>query len=217
MRAPENTSKPRKPFPKGVSNARLQILADLGTQRFKGGDPTRKLLFVFESTKHFDTFDEKKGAEPFIIMNELAFFMNSASPTKKTKLRQFVEGWAGPMTEAQAKAFDLETLVGKPVTLMVAHGSKTDGSIKPIINGATEPEEGVTVPAMRGKPVCYEIGMGEGGTFALLPGWIQKKIRESDEFTGGGAPANVEESPFNGEEQGGDDGYDPDTGLPKKF
>lgn len=205
MIAPKNESKPRKPFPAGVSNARLQILADLGVQLFQGKDPTRKLLFVFESTKHFDTFDEQKGPEPLIIMHELAFFMNGSNPSKKPKLRQFIEGWRGPLTEEAARTFDLEQLVGAPATLSVIHQSKATGGIRATIMCANDPEEGVKVPVMRGKPVCYEIGMKEGGTFTQLPPWIQKKVRESVDLTG--TSAGAEQSPFV-PEGGGDEETD---------
>lgn len=187
MKAPETTSKPRVICPRGSHLSRLVQIVDLGTQHFKPGDEgSRKLYFGFETCEARHVFKDENGPEPFMLQVEFAFYMRSANPSKPTKLRQFVVQWFGKdfPSEAEAQAFDFSKLIGRLAMLTVAHKPKQDGSQKAIIADVYMPEPAIAKGAAGAvNPlVCYEIDHREGGDFAKLPEFLQKKLRESDEF-----------------------------------
>lgn len=183
MKAPTSSSKPRVLVPRGTHLCRLIQCVDLGTQHFKPGDEgSRKIYFGFETSVLRHTFDEQKGPQPHMLQTEFAFYMGS--DTKKTKLRTFIEQWFGKSfaSAKEASEFDFSKLLGKAAMLTVAHKPKTDGSLKSDIADIYLPEKGIPIPPLVNPAVCYEIGNGEDSEFAKLPGFLQKKIRESDEF-----------------------------------
>lgn len=185
MRAPEQTIRPRVNCPAGAHLARCVQVIDLGDQHYKPGEAaSRKLYIAFETCEARHTFKDEKGPEPFMLQIEFAWYMASAGP-KKTKLRTFIESWRGKSfaSDEEAKAYDFEKLLGGAAILMVAHKPKTDGTMKAEIVGIA-PADRQAPPAVN-PAFCYEIDMGEGGTFGKLPPFLQKKVRESDQFNGG--------------------------------
>lgn len=187
MRAPETTSKPRVNCPRGAHLSRLVQIVDLGGQRFNpSDDPSRKLYFGFETCEAKHTFKDENGPEPFMLQIEFAFYMTSANPQKPTKLRQFLMQWFGKdfASEQEAKEFDFSKLLGRLAMLTVAHKPKADGTPKAVIADIYQPEKGAAAnaPAAHGKLICYEIENGEDAMFRLLPPFLQKKIKESEEF-----------------------------------
>jgi hypothetical protein len=189
MKAPTSSSKPKVLVPRGTHLSRCIQVVDLGTQHFKPGDEgSRKLYFGFETSVLRHTFDEQKGPQPHMLQTEFAFYMGSDA--KKTKLRTFIEQWFGKAfsNASEAAAFDFSKLLGKAAMLTVAHQPRTDGQLKSVIADIYLPEKGVPIPALVNPAVCYEIDAGEDANFGKLPGFLQKKIRESDEFKRGGQP-----------------------------
>lgn len=183
MKAPPNTSKPRALCPVGEQLSRLVQIVDLGSQRFKGEDPSRKIYFGFETCHARHTFKDENGPEPFMLQSEFAWYMTSANPAKKTKLRQFVESFFGkpfPSEDAAAN-FDFSTMIDRGVILVVNHAFKTDGTPKAQIV-SVRPAGKVELPPRHNKAVVYEITNGEDTEFQKLPEFLQKKIRESEEF-----------------------------------
>lgn len=194
MKAPTSSNKPKVLVPRGTHLCRCIQVVDLGTQHFKPGDDgSRKLYFGFETSTLRHTFDEQKGPAPHMLQNEFAFYMGS--DTKKTKLRTFIEQWFGkafPSAKA-AGEFDFGKLLGKAAMLTVAHQPRTDGALKSVIADIYLPEQGTQIPPLVNPAVCYEIEKGEDDNFQKLPGFLQKKIRESDEFKRGSQPEQPEE------------------------
>lgn len=187
MKAPETTSKPRVICPRGSHLSRLVQIVDLGTQHFKPGDEgSRKLYFGFETCEQRHVFKDENGPEPFMLQVEFAFYMRSANPSKPTKLRSFVVQWFGKdfASEAEAQDFEFRKLLNRVAMLTVAHKPKQDGSQKAIIADiyTPDPPHAKTAPPAVNPIVCYEIDDREGGDFAKLPEFLQKKLRESDEF-----------------------------------
>ena len=200
MQAPINNQKPRILCPPGLHLCRLIQVVDLGSQRFKGGDPSRKLYFGFETLETGHVFKEDKGEQPFSLQTEFAFYMNS-SGDKKTKLRQFVESWFNKPfpSEDEAAAFDFSKLIGRLAGVMIAHLPKKEGGMKAQIVGICPPDtnkikglDGLGWPKIN-PWVLYEIDNGEDSEFAKLPNFLQSKIRESDEFTRKGQPVVSED------------------------
>jgi hypothetical protein len=193
MKAPTSSNKPRVLPPRGTHLCRCVQVIDLGTQHFQPGDDgSRKLYLAFETCMVHHVFDEKKGPEPFMVQHEFAYYMGRGA--KKTKLRKFLESWFGksfPSDEAAAE-FDFEKLLGRPVMLTIGHAPKNDGSMKAVITDQFLPEAGTQVPPAKNPLVCYEITMKEEGTFKQLPAFLQKKLREADEFGGRSGGTNDE-------------------------
>lgn len=187
MRAPETTSKPRVNCPRGAHLSRLVQIVDLGSQHFKPtDDASRKLYFGFETCEATHTFKEENGPEPFMLQIEFAFYMTSANPQKPTKLRQFLMQWFGRdfASEEEARNFDFSKLLNRIAMLTVAHKPKTDGTPKAVIADIYMPDTDAAKRAPKAKNalVCYEIDNGEDDAFRKLPPFLQKKIKESDEF-----------------------------------
>lgn len=194
MKAPISSSKPRVLCPRGAHLSRLVQIVDLGGQRFKA-DVSRKLYLGFETAEATHTFDEAKGPEPYMLQIEFAFYMTSANPANRTKLRQFIVQWFGKDFESDQAARDFEfgDLIGKLAMLTVAHKPKVDGSMKAVIADIYLPskEEKEKAKDAHNPLVVYEIDNGEDQNFNALPGFLQKKIRESEEFKNP-APATSE-------------------------
>ncbi len=190
MKAPVTNSKPRVLCPRGQHLCRLVQIVDLGSQHFKpGDDASRKLYFGFETCHKKHVFDETKGEEPFMLQIEFAFYMTSASATKQTKLRQFVVQWFDKDFDSDdaARNFEFGDLVGRLAMITVAHKPKLDGSMKAVIADIYLPskEEREGAPEAYNPTIVYEIENGEDcPEFKLLPPFIQKKIKESEEFKG---------------------------------
>lgn len=212
MKAPQSDSKPRVICPRGSHLSRLVQIIDLGTHKFKPTeDGSRKLYLGFETCNIGRVFKEDLGEEPFMLQIEFNFYMNSANPQKPTKLRQFLVQWFGKdfASEQEARDFDFATLLNRPAMLTVAHKPKTDGTQKAVIADIYQPtkkdEHGndvvlksKEVPPTRNVLVCYEVCNGEDAEFAKLPTFLQKKVKESDEFKRTAGPHEHEEEPDNG-------------------
>ena len=185
MLAPKTTTKPKELCLPGLYLCRLVQVIDLGTQRFQGRDPSRRIYFGFETLELGKVFKEEKGEEPYMLQAEFAFFMVS-SGDKKTKLRQFVESWFNKSfpSDEEAAAFDFSVLLGRLAGVMVAHLPKKDGGMKACIVGICPPDkEKAKLKWPDHNPlICYEINHREGGDFGKLPAFLQNKLRESDEF-----------------------------------
>lgn len=236
MKAPQNDSKPRVICPRGSHLSRLVQIIDLGTHKFKPTeDGSRKLYLGFETCNIGHVFKEDRGEEPFMLQIEFNFYMNSANPQKPTKLRQFLVQWFDKdfASEQEARDFDFAKLLNRPAMLTVAHKPKTDGTQKAVIADIFQPTKSdgqggevlltsKEVPPTRNVLVCYEVCNGEDLEFAKMPPFLQKKVKESDEFKRTAGPVeHQQEEPDNGgvdahgsehseeEESGGDD-----SGLP---
>lgn len=195
MKAPPNTSKPRVLCPPGEHLARLVQIVDLGGQRFKGEDPSRKIYFGFETCTARHVFKDENGPEPFMLQSEFAWYMTSANVAKKTKLRGFVESfWGKPFpTEEAAADFDFALMLDRGVILVVSHAYKTDGTPKAQIV-AVRPCGKVDLPPRHNEAVIYEVSNSEDEAFYKLPEFLQKKIRESEEFKHPHQPTPEEQS-----------------------
>ncbi len=93
----------------GMHNAVLVGLIDLGTSEDKMfGVIKRDALMVFE-------IDERNSDGK---RHQVSGFYNQTM-NPKSKMYQTIVTWQGRMSKAEAKAFDLETLLGKPASLVI--------------------------------------------------------------------------------------------------
>ena len=88
-----------------------------------------KCRIVFETEAQIVTVDPATQME--IIKPAIASRTFTISMHPDAALRKFLEGWSGKrFTEAQAKAFDTDTLIGKPAYLNIIWEAARDGSDK---------------------------------------------------------------------------------------
>lgn len=197
--------------PSGTHIARCFKLIDLGTQHdeYKGQPKIlQKIRIYWELPNELAVFKEDKGEEPYSISSEY-----TASLGEKANLRHHLEGWRGrQFTEEELKGFDLKSIVGKPCMITVVHQKSKDGTrtYDKVTSVSALPKDpktkkAIEVPPQVNASVIYDIEDGENQVFNELPEWIQKIIRESDEFKGpapktgdkGGQPELEEDSiPF---------------------
>ena len=162
-------NKVRELPPEGLHSATFLRIIDIGTQTSEKYGDNRQVVLVFELENR-----NSKGKR-FIVSS---FFTNSSH--KKAKLRQFLQGFLGPMSDTFAKDFDLESLKDKVCYLNLQH---TDGgyaniaSIAPISGDAKKisAENDSYNFSINDYPDNEEI-------FELLPEFLQEKIKVSPEF-----------------------------------
>lgn len=186
--------------PPGTHVARCIQVIDLGTQRdtFKGKPKIiRKVRLNWELPEEKAVFDEARGEEPFMVGAEYTLSLN-----ERANLRHMLESWRGKeMTEEELKGFDLKVLLGKAAMLNVIHKTSANKRNYAVVQTVTPLMKGVKAPKASLPQLCYDIEMGRNQVFDQLPGWIQEKIKLSDEFTGGKAPPNSPEAPSDDDDE----------------
>ena len=207
MKAPQQDSKPRQLCPPGVQPARCVWLIDIGTQLYKPtGQSQRKLIIGFETPNARADFG--KGSQPFLIKRTFAFCMTARN--KKTKLREFIEGWRGKpyATDEDASDMDFSRLVGAAAIIVVQHKQSASGTVFEDIAAITPCPKAECAPQVNAS-IMYSIEDGMGGAYGKLPEWLQKQINESKEFTDPSTPAEASGATSGAEQAAGDGGAVP--------
>lgn len=188
--AEDNGGKSIEPIKPGTHIARCVQMIHVGTitEEIQGKETTRNLVrLTFELPTELHTFDESKGAEPRFVSKEFTLSLN-----EKSTLRKFLDTWRGtPFTPEQAKRFDVTNLIGVPCMLSI--GLKVSGTGKQYnsIDGALAIPNGIPVPDQISP--LLEINFDNlAQNWALIPNFIQEKIKLSVEYGKSGfiAPVN---------------------------
>lgn len=179
--ATEGESKPKQIAPAGTFAARCIQVVDLGTQSTPFGE-SHKVRISWELPTETAVFDEKKGQQPFMLSKDYAL-----SLYEKANLRHDLESWRGKaFTEEQLSGFDIASLLGVPCLLSVLHKPSKDNKTYANVSAISALPKGMTVPAQINPSVQYNVSEGRSDTFNALPGWLQKKIESSFEFSESG-------------------------------
>lgn len=185
--------------PAGTHLARCYKLIDLGTQHDEYlGKPKiqQKVMLYWELPNERAVFKDGGDEQPYSISKEY-----TASLGEKANLRHDLEGWRGrAFTEEELKGFDLKNVVGHPCLITVVHKKSRDGkktydqvsSVAAIPRDSKTKKPTMDVPKAENATVVYDIADGENNVFAELPEWIQKKIKECEEWNGSGKPTGGE-------------------------
>jgi len=123
----------------------------------------------------------------------------TASIGPKAKLRALLEGIEGrALTGKELAELDLRKYLGRSCLLNIQHAvSKTSGKTYARITGASKIPKGFAkIPERVHDLVSYDISEKEGGAFPTFPGWLQDRIRASDEFGNQKPAANGDQVPF---------------------
>jgi hypothetical protein len=164
--------------PPGNHVARCVWAIDFGTQHSARYDKdTKKLALFWELPNEKHTFKEEDGPQPFMVRREF-----TASLSKKSNLRAFLESWRGrAFTKEELEGFELSKLVGQPCMVNVIHEEGEDRTYANIAS-VSQLMKGYNAPPQITPPVFYEIEQGKNDTYLSLPEWIREKIAACNEW-----------------------------------
>ena len=184
--------------PAGTHAARCIWIIDLGTHKdaFKGKPKLiRKVRVAWELPNEKAIFDEERGEESFVCGQDYTLSLG-----ERANLRHMLESWRGrDFTEEELKGFDLKILLKKACLVNIIHKKSQQKRDYHQVASVTPLPKGMGCPKPTLDVLLYDIEDGESDTFALLPEWIQDRIRESEEWNGspgsGDAPPESDEWP----------------------
>lgn len=171
-----------KIIPAGTHLARCYSFIHIGhvPNTFPGATNaiTNKIRLTWELPEELEVFKEDKGPQPHVISQEYTLSMN-----EKSNLRKMIQSWYGKqMGDDEAEKFDVELVVGKECLLTVIHEEKAGKTYTKIQNVTALPSKMKCPDAINpSKIVTWEALTKD--EFALLPNFIQEKMRQATEFT----------------------------------
>lgn len=170
-----------EPIPAGQYQAACLWVVDLGTHYNVAYDKrARKVLIGWEIPEvriEIEKDGEKKNL-PRMLSKTYTLSLH-----EKSTLRKELEMWRGKtFTEQELEGFDLSKLIGVNCMLQIIHkqvGEKTYANIVSI----TPLYKGLTKIGLEGAGITYSMD-DDPEIPAGLPGWVVKKIEESEESAG---------------------------------
>lgn len=133
----------------------------------------RKISICFESSKLMTTGDF--AGEPFLIFQSFGNY----SMYKNSHLCQFVEAWLGKpfATQEEADAFDLSTLLGKPMFANIVHNGQYVNITSPM-----PVPDGMTAPTPVGKMYVLDMNNIDVAVIEQLSDKMRENIMRSLEW-----------------------------------
>jgi len=179
--APQNNT-PRELIPADNYMATCYQMIYIGTvpEEYQGEQKqTPKVILTWEIPSLMKVFKEERGEEPLVITKEFSFSMG-----EKANLRKFLSNWRGKaFTNDEAKVFDIAVLLGQPCMLNVIHKtSEKSGNTYQDVGSASRLPSGIPAPVKINPALEFDVRDWDQAKFDKLPEWIQKKIKESDEY-----------------------------------
>jgi hypothetical protein len=189
-----------EPIPSGSYPARCYSMVHIGTIEETILGTTKKLNKVritWELPTELKVFKEENGEQPMVISKEFTLSMH-----EKATLRNFLKNWRGKdFTEEEAKAFDIEKLIGAPCLLNITHKTKKDGSgVYAEIGSVSTMPKGYTCPEPINPQFVFTYDNFDKEKFDSLPDFLKNKMVNSDEYKLAVSGGNHVESPSEEEE-----------------
>lgn len=187
-----NNGTKRELIPAGNYVARCYQMIYIGEvmESFMGeGKLLRKVRIGWELPTELKVFNEDKGEQPRVISKEYTLSLN-----EKANLRKILASWRGKdFTEAEAKAFDISVLVGKPCMLNIIHkhGVADPSKIFEEIGSISPMPKGMTCPAQINPSFVLDYDNFDEEKFNSLPDFIKDKMKSSLEYAKMKQPAHV--------------------------
>lgn len=183
-----------EPIATGNYPARCYSMIHIGTVEETILGVTKKLNKVrisWELPTELKVFKEENGEQPHVISKEFTLSLH-----EKATLRSFLKNWRGKdFTDEEAKAFDIEKLVGAPCMLNITHKNKKDGSgVYAEIGSISSMPKGFTCPEPINAKFIFTYEDFSTEKFNLLPEYLRNKMVNSDEYkqiTTGGQEIDV--------------------------
>ena len=177
MKAPQS---PRVLPPAGTFPARVCNIIYLGTVKgeYKGvPNENYKVRITWELPTKTRVFKEGDKPMPFVVSKELTLSMG-----KKSSLRPLVEGMLGiSFQDEEAKAFDIDELLGKACFLSIAHAESANGKYA-MIKSTAELPEGMTCPPAVNPAKILSYEKFDKEYFMSLPNFLKEKMEKTPEF-----------------------------------
>jgi len=139
----------------------------------KKGKDTHGIALVFESGEVMKDGDFK--GQPFLLWGNFGNY----SMYQNSHLCQFIEGWLGKRfaDQDEADAFDIESLLRKPLFANIVH----DGTFDNVVSPMPVPD-GVSAPVPVGDVYCLDMQNFSSDVFNMLSEKMQAKIAQSHEY-----------------------------------
>ena len=166
--------------PIGTHIATCYQFIHIGTNEdsFKG-EPTlfNKIRLSFELPDEMRTFGDK-GEQLMSISQEYTLSMG-----KKANLRKLVEGIIGTaLSDGEAYAFDVESLVGMSCLVTIIHKTSQAGNVRAEISTASPLMKSQKKPAQINPSKVLSYNNFDEAFFQSLPQFIKDKIVSSAEY-----------------------------------
>lgn len=138
-----------------------------------------KVRITWELPTELKVFKEEKGEQSQVISKEFTLSMH-----EKATLRSFLKNWRGKdFTDEEAKAFDIEKLIGVPCMLNITHKNKKDGSgVYAEIGSISSMPKGFACPDAINEKFVFTYENFDSEKFNNLPEFLRNKMIHSDEY-----------------------------------
>lgn len=172
----------RELVPEGNHPARIYEIIEIGTVEGSWmGNPkmTHNVRVGFEfPTKKF-IFNEEKGPQPFVLSREMSLSMG-----EKANLRKIADAVEGKkLTDDEANAYDILTMIGKPLLVTVSHTEPNETGVQ-YANATTFSAviEGLTVAPQVNPSRVLTFDEWNEETYQGLPQFLKDKIASTPEY-----------------------------------
>lgn len=171
-----------EPIEAGTYAARCISMIEIGTitEYFQNEEKRqKKVRITWELPTELKVFKEENGPQPYVVSKEFTLSMH-----EKATLRHYLEGWRGQaFTEQEARAFDIEALLGKPCMLSITHKvSQKNGKTYADISGVSKLMKGMECPPQINPTTILSYDKFNWDVYGSLPQFLKEKIAESEEF-----------------------------------
>lgn len=172
----------REPMPAGNYPARCISMIHIGTvpEEYQGEKKMQdKVRITWEFPTEQKVFKEENGEQPYNLSKEFTLSLN-----EKANLRKVLRNWRGvDFTEEEAKAFDIEKLVGAPCLINVIHVPKKDGSGSYAnIDSISRLPKGFVCPDQVAESYIFTYENFDLAKFMALPEFLRKKMETSVQY-----------------------------------
>jgi hypothetical protein len=183
-----------EPIAQGNYPARCYSMVHVGTIEENILGETKKLNKVritWELPTELKVFKEENGEQPCVISKEFTLSLH-----EKATLRNFLKNWRGKdFTDEEAKAFDIEKLIGAPCMLNITHKPKKDGSgVYAEIGSVSAMPKGFECPPQINESFVFTYDNFDEEKFNKLPEFMRTKMVNSDEYKLAHSPNEVQTS-----------------------
>lgn len=171
-----------EPIAPGTYAARCFSMVHIGTitEAYMGQPKEQnKVRLTWELPTELKEFKEGEGEKPYVVSKDYALSMYD-----KSNLRKHIDSWRGkPLTEDEAKAFDVTKLLGVQCLLSIIHKPSKDGKkVYAEITSVSTLPKGMICPPQINESFEFSWEDFDQAKFDSLPEWLRKKMTESKEY-----------------------------------
>ena len=179
-----------EPMAQGNYPARCYSMVHIGTiEEIIMGEKKvlNKVRITWELPTELKVFKEENGEQPHVVSKEFTLSLH-----EKATLRAFLKNWRGKdFTEEEAKAFDIEKLIGAPCMLNITHKKSKDGTkTYAEIGSVSKLPKGLECPEQINPSFVWTYEDFDAEKFNKLPEFLRNKMVTSVEYIQATSGAN---------------------------